>query len=752
MKKQTSNGRTFYRILITLLSCVLIMSAVTSALIAYQNRHNVSMHTGVLTNSMSNGAEQIDGFWQNAAAFLLSLSNSEQLTRLSTQPLLNLQLSAEAQRAATKTLSSYLSSVDYAKEVFIYLYGKDYLLTPQGVTKIDTYFNNRYEGDLAAFSKILRGVYPFKLSQWPFAVRTDNADQFNASSLALMQTLYGDNRAIGTFVVTVDADMLEETISRFLTIPNSVAFLLLDGEPLADAGAQSALLDALPAGEYSRHIPGTGVIVRKASRFMSGMEYVAIDAESNVMPDSSRMMQSLLLLLAAATLVMGATAFFATRKLYTPLRALLREFDNPVDARTDECKLLLQSIHAVNSNYARARNALDYSSPLVRDALLYHLLRGTPREDDLLVERYLPAPFSQEHFYVFVVAAAFPGDAAREGGPSGISIAMARLKMQCAQRLLSALRTGDEEFALITYPLPPQEHAQICADIASICAQLETELPGGIAVCAHGAGVAHIDCIDACFREAREIIRSRPITSEYAFLGGPESQADKPACDAYLPADYATTLAALLRGNDLSRAWDYVGDLLARNKRPDVSAAQYTKVAVTLNQQLFWAASSRVPSLAGQMIEIRPSHALIPADQLAGILRDNLSILFTAETQHPVGSDRDNITRYVRENIAGGVNLSSTAEHFGYNANYFSRYFKQLTGVTFTSYLNRARIERACGLLSADDGLSINEIAARCGYNSAGQFITTFEKLMGITPGAYRKLPAPERSSACAAK
>ena len=140
MKKQTNNGRTFYRILITLLSCVLIMSAVTSALIAYQNRHNVAMHTGVLTNSMANGAEQIDGFWQNAAAFLLSLSNSEQLTRLSSQPLLNLQLSSEAQRSATKTLSSYLSSVDYAKEVFIYLYGKDYLLTPQGVTKIDTYF------------------------------------------------------------------------------------------------------------------------------------------------------------------------------------------------------------------------------------------------------------------------------------------------------------------------------------------------------------------------------------------------------------------------------------------------------------------------------------------------------------------------------------------------------------------------------------------------------------------------------------
>ena len=41
---------------------------------------------------------------------------------------------------------------------------------------------------------------------------------------------------------------------------------------------------------------------------------------------------------------------------------------------------------------------------------------------------------------------------------------------------------------------------------------------------------------------------------------------------------------------------------------------------------------------------------------------------------------------------------------------------------------------------------TINEVAARCGYNSASQFISTFEKLMGLTPGAYRKLPSVERT------
>ena len=743
MKKPMSNGRTFYRILITLLSCVLIMAALNSALIAYQNRRSVKIHTDMLTNAMTNGAAQIDGFWQNAAAFLASLSNSEQLVRLSTHSELNLQLSSEAQRSINRSLSSYLAGVDCAQDAFLYLYGKDYLLTPMGVTRVSTFFNNRYLGDADEFALLLRGVYPFELHQLPFELRPGEQSAYAASDLVLLQTLYANNRAVGTMVVLLEPDALESAISRYLTIPSSAAYLLLDGVALsASAGVR---LDALPTGEYARYVQDVGVVVRRPSSIMSGLEYLAIDDEANILPDNGRILQMLLLLLAAATLGMGVAAFFATRKLYTPLRTLMGEFDNPVDARTDECKLLLQSIQSVSNNYASAQNALDYSSPLIRDALLYHLLRDASHEDDLLVERYLPAPFRQEHFYVFVVSAAFPGD----GEPSCTARALSRLKQQGGSRLLSVLRTGNDEYAMITYPLPPQEHARLCSELANVCAQLELELPGGILLCAHGAGVAHIDCIDACFREACAILRSRPITSEYAFLGGPDamSAAEASSGAALLPADYANTLAALLRGGDFNQTWAYVGDLLQRSKRPDVAASQYIKMAVTLNQQLFWAAHSRVPSLADQMIELEAAHALIPADQIASILRDNLRILL-AEDARPQCGDQENIVRYIRESMASGVSLSAVADHFGYNANYFSRYFKQLTGVTFTTYLNRIRIERACELLNAESRVSIGEIATQCGYNSAGQFISAFKKLMGITPDAYRKLPVAERRRA----
>ena len=743
MKRHVGNGRTFYRILVTLLSCVFIMAGFNWALMTYQNRRSVEIHTDMLANAMENGADQIDGFWQNAAAFLASLSDSEQLIRLSNQPMLNLRLSSEAQRAAIRSMASYLASVDCARDTFIYLYKKDYLLTPMGVTQLDTYFNNRYTGSASEFAATLRHLYPFELKQLPFSPREDAQTSYAVSELVLMQTIFGNNQAIGTIVVALDPDALEDTISRSVSIPNCLTYLLLDGVPLN--AAYRELAAGLPEGKYSRFIQNVGVVVRRPSDFMSGLEYVAIEDRENVMPESGRILQMLLLLLAAATLGMGVVAFLATRKLYMPLRTLVNEFERPVDARTDECKLLLNFIQSVNSDYITAQHELDYSSPLVRDALLYRLLRDGSQEDDLLVERYLPAPYRQEHFYVFVVAIAFSGDAATENGVSATSLVLSQLKREGAQRLLSVLRTNDEEFALITYPLPAQEHAMLCAAFSHTCARLAKELPGGIVVCAHGAGVAHIDCIDASFREARAIIHSRPITSEYAFLGGPEDEQAKKSDAASLPTDYANTLALLLRGADLEKTWGYVEELLERNRRPEVTAAQYVRIAITLNQQIFWAACSRMPALAERMVEIRPSHGSIPAEQIAGILRENLRTLFQAEPRGLKEDQQGEIMRYVRENISAGVNLSSAAEHFGYNANYFSRYFKQLTGVTFTSYLSRVRIERACQLLNGDGRLSISEIAVQCGYNSAGQFISTFEKLMGLTPGAYRKLPAEER-------
>ena len=734
--KAPVGGRTFFRTLIALLSSVLIMAAFSFVMIVHQNRISVQTHIDVLKMAMAGSAEQIDGFWKNSASFLLSLGDGDYLQRLVGQPEADLRVRDQAQREAVKRLASFASGVGYARDTYIYLYNKDYLITAAGVTQLDTYFYNRYEGDIEEFTRMLRRVHHFSLQRMPFEERSDRLEQYSAPPLALMQTVYGsDGRAIGCFVVAVDGAALEQKAETYFTIPNTRALLLLGDQPVTDAAqALDISVDALPKGDYVRHIPGLGVVVRRRSGVISPLEYLAIDEERNIISERNQLLLSLELIVVFMTLAMGVVAFFAARQLYKPMKLLLSELDSPVTVRTDECRLLAQSIREAHEDYVSARHELDISSPLVRDALLYHLLRGGKADERHRAQWCLPEPQPRAMlFYVFVLAISLPDDG--DGGERRAVVE--RFERLFGASALSILRTSDDEFSFVTTPLSRARYQELCQGAERLCAALGGEKSGGVAIFASGGSVNGIEDIDKAFYAARQCIRRRPITCEYAFLDAGSAADDAPEGGIHLSPNAMAVYAALLSGGNPAKARAFVDDLLKLNRRSDVSVGQYIKLAETLNQQLFWNASTQ----ESRLIEISAPHTLVTAEQLGDILRDNLGIFFAGQTDSPdrvETGDMADVTSYVQENFALNINLSSVAAHFGYSANYFSRYFKQKTGVNFIAYLNRVKIEEACRLLRAEEKLSVREIARRCGYNSPQQFITTFEKLVGMTPGAFQ--------------
>ena len=69
---------------------------------------------------------------------------------------------------------------------------------------------------------------------------------------------------------------------------------------------------------------------------------------------------------------------------------------------------------------------------------------------------------------------------------------------------------------------------------------------------------------------------------------------------------------------------------------------------------------------------------------------------------------------------------------------YFSRLFKQETGVTFIEYLTSARMRQARILLANPD-YSIKEVCVMSGYSDPNYFSRIFKKYEGITPSEYRE-------------
>jgi len=64
--------------------------------------------------------------------------------------------------------------------------------------------------------------------------------------------------------------------------------------------------------------------------------------------------------------------------------------------------------------------------------------------------------------------------------------------------------------------------------------------------------------------------------------------------------------------------------------------------------------------------------------------------------------------------------------------------FKIHTGVTFTEYLKKTRIEAACNLLMNTD-LKVSDIYVKVGYTDKTKFHKHFQQITGMTPLAFKK-------------
>lgn len=93
---------------------------------------------------------------------------------------------------------------------------------------------------------------------------------------------------------------------------------------------------------------------------------------------------------------------------------------------------------------------------------------------------------------------------------------------------------------------------------------------------------------------------------------------------------------------------------------------------------------------------------------------------------------------FVESNYNKNCTLDALAEHTAYHYVYLSRYFKQCTGLSFTEYVNRYRINEA-GYLLKNTQQTILQISYDCGFDSLRSFNRNFKRITEQTPQEYRE-------------
>jgi len=98
----------------------------------------------------------------------------------------------------------------------------------------------------------------------------------------------------------------------------------------------------------------------------------------------------------------------------------------------------------------------------------------------------------------------------------------------------------------------------------------------------------------------------------------------------------------------------------------------------------------------------------------------------------------DRAFTYILDNLVGDVRLSAAADLIGMSESAFSKYFKRVSGQTFSDTVRHLRLAHACKLLKETD-LPISSIYHRVGYANLSNFNRQFRAQYGATPRDFRR-------------
>lgn len=118
-------------------------------------------------------------------------------------------------------------------------------------------------------------------------------------------------------------------------------------------------------------------------------------------------------------------------------------------------------------------------------------------------------------------------------------------------------------------------------------------------------------------------------------------------------------------------------------------------------------------------------------------LRDFVAAVKHQKSSPPYSKATRKAINYINSHLQEKITLNQLAQAAGLSVGRLSHLFKEETGLTPLSYVQKEKMETAKSMLQYSS-YRISEISAILGYSSESHFIKIFEKYTGVSPRKYR--------------
>lgn len=448
-------------------------------------------------------------------------------------------------------------------------------------------------------------------------------------------------------------------------------------------------------------------------------------------------------------------AFIWSKRLYRPIDRIVKDVmagqKITVQAKPiDELSFIGEQVHTLFDARKRLESRLHGQTELLRTFFMIKLFLGGMKEEEI-VEQLEHFGMRQDfsHFCVLAVqVGSLEGTRFAEKDVDLLLFAINNVvgELLSADTRLQPIVLGRTQMTVMTSA--PDRNEAFAADAYHAAKRIRETLSGMLNLNVNiGISVPHIHITDIprAHEEALEALKRRPAFGEEAIVRFADLGENHSLHYAYpyaLQAELFNAIKLLERERVIPLLQQLLQDMYG--SQPSPYDLQFHGVRLLMN--LLGLANG----IAGQAIPMQRQQSLfdelfnldIPEAGENWFMDKIITPLISAlEQQTEVRhlSIAKELVKMVHEEFDTDLSIDTCAERLHYNSSYISTIFRKSMDISFSAYLAQYRHQIALKWLK-ETHMPIKEIAEKLRYNNSQNFIRSFRKLEGVSPGKYREL------------
>lgn len=601
--------------------------------------------------------------------------------------------------------------------------------------------SRRYQSpeDEERLIRYMRNDFQKTLIPWRSAV--GGRESNNLMLLSALDTMSTPNFT-GGVLINIDLSRLAE--AAFVHHDDRQVYMALDGLIIASS-EKDAFFTGLADHPVLGAVP-SGINGAKGSQYVFfrenpvyGYSLYSVQSRSALLGPAVKGWGFLLLAIAVLLTVALRLSRRAALHAYVPVKTILIELDENLPAREDGGLDNMNDVQRATHSIRAAREIVSaYQKNADTARLRKYILNGDsdPVVDDML-ENTLDCR-TEDRLYLLLFKADSPED-----------VHMASDVLQGALSNAAKMLTLDmpNELLLSLIHLSAQEnpYALIRQNVQQVLRLMAGQGAGKLIVVMQEIQ-DYVDALPGAYAQMTERMRSSVFCSSGTLLEDTRS-------DAKIPSELAQRAyrAALLPDEA-----DFLKEMNAfLTSCQSIPAREAYHQLATLCMQISEAASNHNRNITDRLDSYKTVQhtlfALRDYDSLMEYMKKLHHGMQVSIISRKAGENNplaEQIVRYVKAHFQDpSLSAAQVAAEMGISVSHLSRVINKSLGCAFPELLQKTRLEYAEEQLSQNAGLSISDLAQKCGFSSSSYFSASFKKMYGMNPSNYYRYRHPNEEN-----